>query len=475
LKSAKQLVSAALTPAVQRLVRRLGIEVERFDELTGLPTRSHLVKTLGRQVAQIHPAGRIKSVTVLYLDLNNLKYLNDTYGHETCNSLLQAFARRLQSAVGAKTCLVRMHGDEFAAVIPNLRDEMAASERAFEICRAVTGHYQIGDETFYLEVTVGFVWSDTPLSALQDQVPQSRGEHMVLVDRADRAMLAAKELTNVHYRVARYREEHWLEQLCRHARITELRKAIAGGHFTLAYQPLTNLSSGRIVGAEVLIRPHGDWQPVSLAADIALLEDSALIDKLWPSVARQACFDLASWCKTDPGLSSLYISLNLSPGQLMSDGALAVLDDVSRLGVDPRQVVLELTERQNLEPDDDVLARLVRLRQLGHRLVFDDFAERYGWLNRLLKLDLFSGLKIDQHLVSGILTDQRTATMVRWIIQLADDLKLEVTAEGIETSAQARQLLEWNCRVGQGHLFGAPMTSTQFGDLLCRRTSNPRP
>ena len=416
-----------------------------FDPLTGLPNRRLLTDRLQQVLAGSARTGL--NAAVLFIDLDQFKTLNDSRGHEVGDQLLVETARRLQACVRSQDTVARLGGDEFVVVLHNLSTdtvEAAAQVRALGdkmLCQ-LRQPYLVGGQEHHVTASVGATMLDPDQASVED-----------LLKQADLAMYRAKDEGRNTLRFfdpvmqASVNQRVLLE--------AEMHRGLRNHEFVLYYQPQVN-AEGTIVGAEVLVRwLHPGKGLIPPGVFIPLAEETGLILPLGRWVLETALHQQAHW-RTDARMDGLNLSVNVSARQFRQDVFVSELRDLLRAsGANPRRIKLELTESLLLQDVDGVIALMQELRALGLGLSLDDFGTGYSSLGYLKRLPL-DQIKIDQGFVRGVLLDPKDAAIAHSIVTLAHSLGLGVIAEGVETEAHHRFLLEHGCRDFQGYLFGRP-------------------
>ena len=420
------------------------------DALTGLPNRVLLRDRVEQALGHAERAGN--RVALLFIDLDRFKIVNDSLGHPAGDVLLREAARRLTESVRDTDTVSRTGGDEFLVVLADLPDSDAAARVAEKIMHAIGGSFRIDTHDIDISCSIGI-----------SLFPEDGDNFDDLVKRADTAMYHAKEAGRNAFRFHTERmTADALEQLDLQGR---LRRALERDEFTLHYQPLIHLASGRVIGAEALLR----WQDpasglVPPGRFIGEAEHSGLIVPIGEWVLDEACREVAAWHAA--GHPELFVAVNLSAIQFRRGD---IADTVSRAltlaRISPTALELELTESVMLDGAESVMAVLTRLKALGVRLSIDDFGTGYSSLAYLKRLDV-DKLKIDQSFVRDLETDPDDAAIVQAVIQMARSLGLEVLAEGVETEAIAEGLRRLKCDLVQGYHFGRPMPAADFRKLI---------
>ncbi|MGY1669182.1 putative bifunctional diguanylate cyclase/phosphodiesterase [Geodermatophilus sp. SYSU D00710] len=416
-----------------RLNERQGLH----DPLTGLANRTRLVRGMARLLER-RPAGR---VSVLFLDLDDFKDVNDSRGHAAGDQLLTTVSRRLQACTRAGDEVGRLGGDEFAVVVDGDADEAAAlGER---VLAALAEPVDVGGRPLSVQVSIGV--ADTATAA--DRRPAT------LLRNADLAMYRAKAAGK--NRLVRYAPGMAEAARCEADLLADLAVATRAGQLEVHYQPTVDLSDGRTTGYEALLRwYHPTRGLVPPAEFVPLAEQSGSIVEIGRWVLRQAVHQAAAWT-ADSG-RPLGMAVNLSPRQLADDDVVAlVAGALADSGLPAAQLTLEITEGVLLRDVDEVVGRLAALRALGVRIAIDDFGTGYASLSYLRRLPA-DVLKIDRSFVHELGAGGRSTTLVASMIELARSLGLAVVAEGVETAQQQAVLGDLACSHAQGFLFGRP-------------------
>ena len=410
------------------------------DRLTGLPNRSLLWEALRDQLARPEPA-----VAVLFVDLDDFKFVNDSFGHETGDELLLAVADRLTDAVRPHDLVTRFGGDEFVVVCVDVRDAAQAERIAQRLVDALAPAFTIAGREISVSASMGLVLStDTGLD------PET-----VLRD-ADTALYQAKASGKARW--ALFDERVRQGVTTRLAMATGLRRAIEADQLTVHYQPIVDQLTGRAVGVEALSRwQDTEFGDVSPAVFVSLAEEMGIIDRLGRWVLWAACRQFARWQEDLGDLAPAYLSVNLSARQLAGPGLVeTVMQALEATGLSPRRLCLELTESVFMDQIEGGVGQLRDLCDLGVRLAMDDFGTGYSSLSSLRR---FPGefLKIDRSFVAGLRTDPTAPAIVAAVVSLSEALGLAPVAEGVEREADADLLQALGCRFAQGYLYAPPM------------------
>ena len=412
----------------------------RHDALTDLPNRVALHEIGNAMLSQ---AAQSRSLTVLCLDLDRFKPVNDGFGHATGDRLLRCVARRLHRQIREGATVARMGGDEFVVLhwVKTLADAEALARR---LIATVSASYDFDGSRIEIGMSAGIV-----LSAKGDcDIAQ-------LLHNADLALYQAKSDGRGTYRVF----EPQMDESAR-ARLgleRELRDALTNGHFEVHYQPLVDLSSNDVMGVEALVRwRHAERGLVSPAVFIPIAEETGLIVPLGEWVLRRACQDAARWpCH-------VRVAVNVSAHQLRQRNfAATVLSALSECGLDPNRLELEITESVLLEETDANIETLHALRGCGVRIAMDDFGTGYSSISYLRRFP-FDKIKIDRSFVREIGEKPEAAAIIRAIIGLGQSLNMTTLVEGIETDLQRSAVLAEGANEMQGFLFSPPRPASEI-------------
>ncbi|HWS37310.1 MAG TPA: bifunctional diguanylate cyclase/phosphodiesterase [Actinoplanes sp.] len=442
------ILMTVLVIARQMYVLRENHDLAVTDPLTGLANRTRINERITALVDQPPRLGRCSAVVLI--DLDRFKPINDTYGHEAGDAVLQAAAVALRSVIRAGDTAGRLGGDEFAVLLRDLPDVTTVEKVTQRLSAALRTPVILGDLVLSVEASIGVAVFDGSTVVDGDQ----------LLRQADLAMYTAK-------RSGRSRYQLYSPELDAGTRDARLRQAITGNELVLHYQPAVALDDGRILGVEALVRwNHPDEGLLMPGAFIELAEETGAVVPLGAWVLREGCRQLAEWRAGMPGADRLSLSLNLSPQQVKQADLVDVVSAVlAETGLPAGRLILEITESVVLEPDELTIARLQALRDAGIRLAVDDFGTGYSALSYLQQLPV-SILKIDRSYISGIAGDERDRRIAEAIVRLGLAFDLDVVGEGIETAEQARLLAGMGCRVGQGYHFHRPMPPDQAAQVL---------
>lgn len=431
-----------LNARLRRTQRHLAMQV-RECPVTGLPNRRGLMEHLEQSLSGA-ASGR-DAFAVFFCDLNGFKEVNDSHGHDAGDELLIEISRRLREATRQGDLVARLGGDEFVIVSHHLQQSAQAHDIAERLQQAVGQAWAIGADVLHPSISIGIALADraggdTPLT------PQD------LIRRADQAMYVAKASNLAGGQLY---DDSLAQRQEQSSRILQaLRSALAERALQVHLQPIVELTSGRVCGHEALVRlPGPDGELLSPDRFISHAERSRLISELGRQVLQQSLQWLSLQGDGDPCRT---IAVNVSPLELLDpDFAERVLDHCATTGVDPRRLVLELTETAIISQPSSTAAVLSQLRQAGVKVHLDDFGTGYSSLSLLSELPV-DGIKIDRSFTAALGEDRSRTAVIQAISQLCRELDIHVIAEGIETEAQQQRLIGLSCDFGQGYLFGRP-------------------
>jgi len=422
----------------------------QHDFLTQLPNRGLLTERITGAIALA--ARRQSHLAVLFLDIDGFKHINDSLGHPTGDRVLQSVAARLRECVRDVDTVSRQGGDEFVVLLSEISSPEEAAVSATRLLAAVASAHPIDGSDLHITTSIGI--SVYPADGLDAET---------LIRNADAAMYQAKANGRQGYQY--FTQAMSIRAIERQFIVEGLRRAIKQGEFALHYQPVVDVQTGSVVGAEALAR----WtHPLrgSIAPDefIPVAEDSGLIIPIGRWVMREACREAQSW--SDAGLGAITIAVNVSATEFQDPGFLAgVIGILADTGLDPHRLEIELTESVLMRRVDATARILQSLRERGVRVAIDDFGTGYSSLSYLRKFPV-DALKIDQSFIRQISTEGQDTTLVTAVIDMARSLKLRVVAEGVETVEELAFITAHQCDEAQGYLFSRPLPGPQFVELL---------
>jgi diguanylate cyclase (GGDEF)-like protein len=421
------------------------------DALTGLPNKYYFVETIKGLLKECRSrSGR--PFAVLYLDLNRFKTINDSVGHTRGDKLISEVGSRLSKVVDENQTVGRFGGDEFAVLMPEIKNDRDVVEMADRITEALSQPFTLSDRKVFTSACIGIAFGDRTYDRAED-----------LLRDADIAMYRGKE--------TRQKFVVFDEQM--HARAVnllqleiDLRNALDRRELEVYYQPIVSLESLTLAGFEALIRwNHPTKGLVSPSEFISISESTDLIIPLTLNVLEESCKQVGQWSDLETG-RPLFVSVNLSGKHFDDQNLVKHVETVlDKTGFDPRLLKLEITETAVMENADTSIEMLRRLKALGVRISIDDFGTGYSSLNYLHRFPLDT-LKIDRSFVSVLDRSTENSEIVRTIVYLAKALDLNVVAEGIESIRQLNQLQMLGCEYGQGYLFSRPLPAAEIEAML---------
>ncbi len=418
------------------------------DPLTGLANRVLLKERLEHAVARAIRSHQV--VAVLFVDLDHFKAVNDTFGHDVGDKLLQAVADRLNKIVRASDTLARLSGDEFVFLCEDLETAESARGVAERVVSALEPVFDFDDLQLQVSASVGLAFAGPG-----DQMPES------LLRDADFAMYQAKQAGGAQHQVLDIGSRLAAEQRGVIAR--ELREALDRSEFHLVYQPVVEVKNGHMLGVEALLRwQHPTRGCIAPKEFLPTAEQTGIIEQLGEWVLTQACRDLKRWHSTYGQALIDHVTVNVSPHQVMAPGLdVTVKRALEATGVNPAQVFLEVTENAFLEDGTRAGSVLEQIRMLGVGLVLDDFGTGFSSLNYLRRFP-FDVLKIDRTFIGGLASRDGTREIVAAVIDLAHALELLVVAEGIETQQQLSAIADLGADNAQGFYLCRPLSADHF-------------
>jgi diguanylate cyclase (GGDEF)-like protein/PAS domain S-box-containing protein len=420
------------------------------DGLTGLPNRAY-VEERARDV--LHDAAVAARTGVIFLDLDRFTAVNDSVGHGAGDLVLAQAARRLRAVVPVHDTVARWGSDEFAILVENAGGAQEVAEIAERLAGAVGGEpFRVAGQQIALTASVGVALADVDPPGL-------------VLRNADVAMARAKDAGGD--RVEVYAAHMHADVVRRLEIVSDLQQAIGNGELTLQYQPIVELATSRVTGAEALVRWWRGDQMVPPQEFLGAAEESGLIVPLGEWVLREACAQGAAWRRSSAGSpGDVGVSVNLSARQITAAGFTArVAAILADTGLPPGVLTVEVNERVLVEEDGLIVERLAELHRLGVRMAIDDFGTGYASLAYLRRLPL-DIIKIDPSFVAGLGQDDTLSLLTRTVVQVGRDLGLRVIAEGIEQPRQLIALREIGCCYGQGFLVARPMGAAGVEALI---------
>jgi diguanylate cyclase (GGDEF)-like protein/PAS domain S-box-containing protein len=426
------------------------------DPITGLANRAlfrdRVEHALERQLRDGHP------VSVLFMDLDDFKTINDSLGHAAGDHMLAEVGERLRTCLRAADTAARLGGDEFAILLEDGGEELGAADVAVRILRSLEAPFHLEGKEVFCRASIGIATADAGGDGHRVGAEE-------LLRNADVAMYMAKEAGKNRYQI--FEPAMHDVALKRLELKADLQRALDNGEFVLHYQPVIELATGEVSGFEALLRwQHPQRGLVPPMEFIPLAEETGLIVQIGNWVLQEATRQGKALQEQYPMDPPLHVAVNLSARQLqrpeiVSDVAHALV----RSGLAPESLVLEITESIMMQDVDLSLQRLRELKELGVKLAVDDFGTGYSSLNYIQQFPV-DILKVDKSFIDAFNTDERKSALTATIIKLAEDLELRPVAEGIERADQLEQLLRLRCDLGQGYYFARPMPPEGIDDLL---------
>ncbi len=429
----------------------------RIDPLTKVPNRMQFQHLLQREIARARRSG--SALCLFYIDIDNFKEINDTFGHLAGDTTLETAANRLTAALPENATVGRLAGDEFAVIIKNLRPDPEGRAETGKLARTILDRladpFFVQGQEVFMTASMGIAYYPTDAPNVID-----------LIRNADAALYSAKRSGgNVYTYYLPKMNQAAVERLITKSK---LRRAFERDELFVHYQPKYNLETGEVFGAEALVRWELPERGLILPSDfIPLAEETSLIIEIGEWVLDKVCEDFRLWQRTvaSPGR----VSVNLSLKQLRQPNFISRISSILRSHeVSPTSLELEITETTLMENPKRTIKLLDQLYGLGLHLAIDDFGTGYSSLSALQQFPI-NTLKIDQAFIRDVATNTDDATIVGTIIQMGRNLNMDVVAEGVETEEQLGFLQRLHCTYAQGLLFGDPMSADNYVELLLAR------
>lgn len=428
-----------------------------YDPLTSLPNRTLLHEHLKLALQRAMQSSLDGALFVV--DLDHFKTINESLGHACGDELLKSIISRIQKHIDSHATLSRFGGDEFAVVMDSVGNSTRAASIAEGLLQLFHKPFQAGENEIFITASVGICL-----------FPESGKNAEEVFRNAETALSQAKQAgrnTFAFYSKGLTETAYQKLQLA-----NELRQAIEQKHLEIHFQPVHSLLKKRIVGCEALVRwLHPERGMIPPLSFISTAEDTGLIGSIDGWVLQQACEQMCQWQKD--GIQLDFISVNISSRLFGRKGAVysALQNALHQTGLDPECLELEITENAIMADSIQAINQLQELRKTGVRLAIDDFGTGYSSLGRLKFLPV-DKLKIDQTFVNNLPHDPSNAAIIRAIMTLGESLRLAVQAEGVETREQADFLMQHQCVLSQGYLFGKPLSAAEFRELLDAENSH---
>jgi diguanylate cyclase (GGDEF)-like protein len=423
------------------------------DELTRLLTRSVFLKTVN-DIFSSRPGAGLSSISLLFIDIDRFKVVNDSFGHSFGDKLLIEISNRICGVLGPNACIARLGSDEFAILLKDVSSKAEVVDIVDSLVTSISDSYILESHEVYIDLSIGIVMGSDQYQTADD-----------LIRHADIAMYQAKSEAGIYYKF--YEPKMHLNTDENLKIEIDLRNALARQEFVIHYQPIVAISSKEIIGFEALVRwNHPELGLLSPLKFIPVAETTGLIVPLGWLVLREACRQMRYWNNALPKASSMFVSVNMSSKQFAQKNVVekiqSILDE-TRLPAE--NLKLELTESILIDHSDSIIAQLEAIRDMGIKLSIDDFGTGYSSLSYLHRFP-FDTLKIDRSFIEDADSDFEKLEILQSVIKLAWNLGLEVIAEGIETQKNYFQLKALNCELGQGYLFSRPLDAQTIEALL---------
>jgi len=405
-----------------------------------------------------------RGVTVLFVDLDKLKDVNDNIGHAVGDQLLNTIAKRLVSATRPSDIVARIGGDEFVVLCDGLGDEHVAMDVADRVRQAMTGQVILQGIEIFTSASIGIAMATPAL--LAEESPNDAA--VTLLRNADTAMYRAKQ--RGRGRCEMFSEEMRKTDRERAALSSELERALATNQLFVVHQPIVSTHTGRVAGTEALLRwNHPERGVLTPPVFLEMAEESGAIGPIGDWVIRQACIDARSWMDANIVDGSFVVHVNVSARQLSDSGFVErVMGSLRDTRLEPLHLALEINETTMLNDNPAIMRTLTALKRLGVKLAIDDFGTGYSSLAHLRDFPA-DFLKLDGTLVRDIGLQGSDDPIVRSIIQLAHSLNMSVIAEWVTTDDQTQRLRLLGCDFVQGNRIGEPVAASEFAPLLARR------
>ncbi len=425
-------------------------EMAHYDSLTGLPNRRYFLDRLKESLEQARRAN--ESVALMFVDLDGFKLVNDDLGHKAGDQLLREVSARIKQCVRESDTVARMGGDEFTVILSQVRNSDSVLLVARKILQRIYEPVKLEEKEFFISSSIG-------IAVFPDDSRDVEG----LLQSADTALYKAKDLGKNGYQFfSREMNRRAMERLTLR---TQIRQGLAAREFTVYYQPQVDAATGNLAGLEALAR----WKSpqiglISPEQFIPFAEETGLIHEIGELVLRTACAQGQSWISQ--GLPRVRIGVNISAHQLRRPDFVSLIEGAVRdTGFPADFLELELTESMLINDSPEDLAKLSRIRAMGIRLAIDDFGTKYSSFAYLRRLPI-DRLKIDRTFVQDLPADARGSEIVSAIIAMSRSLNLDVTAEGVETAAQADLLRKKGCHTLQGYYCSRPFPPDDLAAFL---------
>lgn len=423
------------------------------DTLTELPNRNSFIRDIELTIKNAEASN--SKFAIVFLDIDYFKSINDNYGHEVGDKILNCFTSKIKSEISSVDTLARFGGDEFVLLLKDIKNEDDANNIVKRLSCALDTSYFVNKNEIFVSASMG-----------ASTFPNDGNNAKQLLKNADIAMYTAKESGRNCYQFYSLKNSQKLEyeHTLTHALQTVLKNNNQNDELSLVYQPLVNIDDKQFYECEALIRwTDSNGDNVNTAEFIEIAEKSNLIEKVNVFVIEQACKQQNEWHKQ--GFDNIRININLSGNKRIFRKLFKSLaDNIYKYNLDPELFGIELTERTMYEVSAETIEQLDHFRSLGMKIAIDDFGTGYSSLSYLKDLPITT-LKIDRKFIAGLPTEKIDVALVKTIITLADSLDLDVIAEGVETQEQFDFLKSSDCNIAQGYLLHRPLSSEGITEL----------
>jgi diguanylate cyclase (GGDEF)-like protein len=430
-----------------------------YDALTALPNRLYFKDQLARQLAQAEREPL--PFALLFIDLDNFKSVNDVLGHSAGDDVLRQAAERLKRCVREADTVARLGGDEFTIILPQIRSHHDSELVAGHVLDVMKTPFAIAGNEHYLSASIGIAVYPTDGTSADE-----------LLRNADTAMYRAKETGRGRY--VYFEERMNVAALARVSLERELRRAMDRNEFTVWYQPQLDVRSGRLSGAEALLRWESADHGLRLPAEfIAVAEESGLIESIGEWVLREACRQFVAW--QAEGIAVPHVAVNVSARQFRQKGLVESIASIVRTtGIAPDCLELEITESLLIDGKSGVAGMLDELRSMGITLALDDFGTGYSSLAYLKRFPVDT-VKIDRSFVTDLSISEDAGAIAAAVIAMAHALQKRVVAEGVETQKQTALLTRLGCDHIQGYYYSQPLPASMFAAFAARNAAGLEP
>lgn len=441
--------------AQQRRIEQSLRYATMHDSLTGLPNRVLLLDRIRQSISSAERQNNLLAIACV--DIDNFQTINSAMGHETGDKALKIISERLVRDLRESDTIARLGGDEFVISMPNIQSNVNLFQIAKKMLSSIAQPVDVDGRELRLTASIGIAL-----------YPEHGKDEETLIRKAEMAMHSAKQLGRNRHQMY---VEHMNDQVQQQVQLEdEMWRALENNEFMLYYQPVIDLNTGAIVGAEALLRwpnSHGTW--ISPSEFIPMSEKCGIIVPLSEWVLSEACTQLQIWHEREPELGELSMTINLSPRHFATSGLTTMIAGViEQAEIDPRWLHIDITEELLVGMNESVLTNFEGLKRVGVKFSFDDFGSGYSSLGYLRKFSI-DMLKIDRSFTKNIPENADNTAIVTTIVELANSLNLKVVAKGIETDEQVAFLQKIGCHQAQGFLFSRPLPAHEFLSLVMER------